>query len=140
MRNIQAFFDGACGPINPGGRATWGFVVLENDELLHGESGYIGDGVGMTNNVAEYWGLIACLRYLKENHSEDFIEVFGDSSMVINMTNRVWGRKNPHKKMPHLVPLVTQTRELLDSFDSCSIEWVPREENQLADDYSKREQ
>lgn len=92
----------------------------------------------MTNNVAEYHGLIACLEYLSTHHKDDFLEVFGDSNMVINMTTGKWGRKNPHKKMPHLVPLVHRARKLFRSFDSISLEWVPREKNQLADYYSKK--
>lgn len=138
MQNIQAFFDGSCEPVNPGGTARWGFVIMNDQELLYAGHGIIGSGPGMTNNVAEYHALIQCLTYLKENHADDFIEVFGDSAMVINMTTGVLGKKKPHKKMPHLLPLLLKARDLFSYFDSCSIEWVPREQNQLADYYSKR--
>lgn len=92
----------------------------------------------MTSNVAEYHALIQCLKHLYIEHLNDFIEVFGDSKMVVNMSNGTWGKRNPHKKCPHLIPLVLECRDLLDKFDSISLEWVPREQNTLADYYSKR--
>lgn len=135
MRYIKAFFDGSCIE-NPGGPGGWGFVVLE-DEILATHNGKLGTGLGMTNNVAEYEGLIATLKYLVENHQEDYIEIFGDSKMVINMVNNVWGKKNPHKKVPHLKPLLAEAIELFNSLENVSFSWIPREENQLADFYSK---
>lgn len=62
MRYIKAYFDGSCEPVNPGGTARFGFVVLEEEEVLYGQGGVIGSGDGMTNNVAEYHGLIECLK------------------------------------------------------------------------------
>jgi ribonuclease HI len=138
MRYIKGFFDGSCEPVNPGGTAKWGFVTTEDEEMLHGQGGYIGSGEGMTNNIAEYEGLIHLLKYLVENHSTDFIEVFGDSKMVVLMTNGTWGKKKPHKNYPHLQERLLHARKLFSSFDNISITWIPREQNQLADYYSKQ--
>lgn len=135
---IHAFFDGSCGPRNPGGTAKWGFAV-KNEEgvIIHTDSGVIGEGPNMTNNVAEYYGLIHCLKYLTANHSEDHINVFGDSKMVVLMTKKIWGRRNPHKHYPHLKPLLYEARELFWELDNCELSWIPREDNQLADYLSK---
>ena len=138
MKDLKVFFDGSCEPVNPGGTAKWGVAIIENETIIKTLSGTIGKGEGMTNNVAEYHGLIAALEYLKEHHIDDYIEVFGDSNMVINMTTGAWGKKNPHKKMPHLIPLVTKTRELFVSFENLTIEWIPREQNGIADFLSKQ--
>jgi len=138
MRDIQAFFDGSCEPVNPGGIARWGFALLEDDEVIHTDHGLIGEGDGMTNNVAEYHALLHCLQYLSENHADDFIEIYGDSKMVINMTTGLWGKKKPHKKYPHLLKLLMPARELYSKLDNCSIAWIPRELNAIADALSKQ--
>lgn len=138
MKHIQAFFDGSCEPINPGGTVRYGFAVIEDECVIKAESGLIGKGDGMTNNVSEYQGLIHLLGYLQQNHEHDLIEVFGDSKMVILMTKGVWGKKKPHKSKKHLKPLLMRARELYNSFENISIDWIPREQNQLADFLSKK--
>ena len=138
MRHVKTFFDGSCEPVNPGGKAGWGFAVLVDDLFVYGIGGIVWEGAGMTNNIAEYHALIECLDYLSRDHSDDYIEVFGDSNLVVNMVNGTWGRKNPHKKAPHLLPLCLKARKLLASFDNIILQWIPREENQLADWYSKQ--
>jgi len=138
MNNVTAFFDGSCEPVNPGGTAKWGFAVNVDGEFFFGDSGTIGHGEGMTNNLAEYRGAIACLEYLNGHHSDATIEMFGDSKLVVNMINGTWGKKKPHKDAQHLLPLLLRGRELFAAFDSISLAWVPREQNSLADWYSKR--
>jgi hypothetical protein len=51
----------ACEPVNPGGHATWGVTVKRGDRIIAEESGYVGDGPKMSNNVAEYAGLLRVL-------------------------------------------------------------------------------
>ena len=34
MGNIMGYFDGAAEPTNPGGIATYGWVIIEDDKLL----------------------------------------------------------------------------------------------------------
>lgn len=106
--------------------------------MIFGSSGTIGKGGGMTNNVAEYHGAIACLAYLQDNYRDNLIELFGDSKLVVNMINGTWGKKKPHKKARHLLPLLIKGRELFNSFENISLSWIPREQNQLADYYSKK--
>ena len=135
---ITAFFDGSCYPVNPGGTAQWGFAVLnEDDQVIHTDHGIIGRGPQMTNNVAEYHGLLNCLSYLSEYYPSEAIEVFGDSKMVVMMTTGAWGKKKPHKDFPHLIPLLEMARVFYNSFDSISLSWIPRDKNQLADYLSK---
>jgi len=45
MNEYLAWFDGACEPINPGGTATFGVVVKDNDgTVLLKEHGLVGEG------------------------------------------------------------------------------------------------
>lgn len=138
MNDIRAYFDGSCEPINPGGTAKWGFIVHTGMFSGYCDHGSVGKGEGMTNNVAEYWALKECLKYLVANHKDDNIEIFGDSDMVINMVSGKWGRRKPHKKAPHLIPLLRECLLYMSLLPNCTIEWIPREENAEADELSKR--
>jgi len=60
-----AWFDGACEPINPGGTATSGAIVKDNEgTVLLAEGRLVGKGEGMSNNVAEYAAIIRVFEYL----------------------------------------------------------------------------
>lgn len=134
MKTI-AFFDGATEPINPGGHTGCGWVIYINSKDSIRGNKYIGFGNGMTNNVAEYHGLLNVLEIL-EKESITGAEIFGDSNLVVNMVNGVWGRKKPHAKFPHLQPLLFRCKELLKE-GGHDLSWVPREENTEADEQSK---
>ena len=68
MNDYLAWFDGACGPINPGGTATFGVVVRDGSgTVLLKEHGLVGRGSAMSNNVAEYAGVLHILRYLSSS-------------------------------------------------------------------------
>jgi ribonuclease HI len=54
---ITIFFDGLCRPKNPGGVATFGYVIYKDGEKVKRGCGVVGSGAGMTNNVAEYSAL-----------------------------------------------------------------------------------
>ena len=75
---IEVYFDGLCEP-NPGGVATFGFVVKRDGKKIHEGHGLAGTPKTpqATNNVAEYTGLIRALEWLvaqkvKENSDPNF--------------------------------------------------------------------
>ncbi len=52
---IVVHIDGLCEPVNPGGTATFGYVIRDDSgSILASKSGIVGKGPTMTNNVAEY--------------------------------------------------------------------------------------
>lgn len=128
---IEAFFDGLCEPKNPGGVATFGFVVFRNGKRLHEGSGLaaVPYSEGATNNVAEYTGVLKTLEWLLEQGLEkEKVVVRGDSELVIKQL------KGEYKvKSPLLAPLYRKTRELSLRFGALRFEHVPREENREAD-------
>lgn len=147
---IKIFFDGSCEPVNPGGTAAWGFVIKDgNGRTLRAASGVVGSGRGMTNNVAEYRGLIAALRELESFNEKEFVQIYGDSKLVICHLNREWGWEksrsgktvlgwNPHRSAPHLRMLLDEAMSLLDKRPTgFSASWIPREENWECDALSK---
>ena len=139
---IELFFDGACEPFNPGGTASYGWILKKDGKELKSGHGVIGSGEGMTNNVAEYSGLIYGLEeFLKLNLQEKLL-IKGDSNMVINMISGKWGwnkkksKWQPHEKLPHLKELLNQALSLVKKIEY-EVEWIPREENKEADALSK---
>jgi ribonuclease HI len=141
---IEMYFDGACFPINPGGTASYGVVIYKDGESIKELIGTVGEGKGMTNNVAEYEGLINGLRWIRDNLREGISElkIYGDSNLVINMVTKKWGWKKkkylPHLAAPHLLKLLRQCHELLKEINvPTKLEWIPREQNAIADELSK---
>jgi len=129
-----AYFDGACEPINPGGIASWGYVVYQGDTIIHSACGTTGNPLSATttNNVAEYTGLIKALKYCIENNIRNLI-VKGDSQLVINQM------KGTYKVGSHnLIGLYNQACVYARQFETIVFQWIPREENKIADSLTKR--
>jgi ribonuclease HI len=129
LRRWLLHFDGACSPVNPGGHATYGWVLYGPDgNLVEAGKGYIGHGKGMTNNVAEWAALEAGLAYLLDQGITRAVTCRGDSRLVVQQVNGVW-----RCKKAHLQAYLDRVSILLEEFDSWLVEWVPREENAEAD-------
>src|SRR3989304_3207940 len=140
---IELFFDGACEPINPGGTASYGWLLKRDGKIIESGSGIVGTGDGMTNNIAEYQGLLEGIKAFLKLKSAKKLLIKGDSSLVINMVKKHWGWNKkktvwkPHEKMPHLKELLQEVHQLLDKNDF-DAQWLPRELNVEADALSKR--
>jgi ribonuclease HI len=133
---IEAFFDGVCEPRNPGGHAAYGALIKQNGTVSWQEGGYVGQGPDMSNNVAEYAGMVALLRKLAELPLGAVI-IRGDSKLVINQLSGKWRVKGGH-----YVPYYRQARELLIQEmarreGNIKLEWVRRNENGDCDTLSK---
>ncbi len=139
---IELYFDGACEPVNPGGTAAYGWVLQEGGKIVQEGSGVVGVGAGMTNNIAEYRGLIEGLKAFRASGRKGPLVIRGDSNLVVSMASKRWGwnRKKtkwvPHDDMPHLKKLLDETLELLAGLEH-TLEWIPREKNGEADRLSK---
>ncbi|BCS91930.1 Ribonuclease HI [Metallosphaera sp. J1] len=121
-------FDGLCEPKNPGGIATFGYVIYIDGNVLEG-MGLASEpwSPDSTNNVAEYTGLICLLsKMLSLGVTEARIE--GDSQLVIRQLKGEYSVKSKR-----IIPLFNKAKELLSKFSSVEIVWIPREENKDAD-------
>lgn len=128
---IVVHFDGLCQPKNPGGIATYGFVVFRDGRRIHEGRGIAGTPYtpSSTNNVAEYTGVVKALEYLADQKlSEDAVIVRGDSELVIKQLNGEYKVKSPNLALLH-----ARARELFLRFPDLKFEWVPREKNRDAD-------
>ncbi|XP_050918862.1 uncharacterized protein LOC127136327 [Lathyrus oleraceus] len=115
--------------------------------VFDGASNVVGNGVGAvitsstgfhipftsricfdcTNNTMEYK---ACIMGLEAaiNMRIKFLEVYGDSALVICQTNGDWETQHPN-----LIPYKEHVIKLIPYFEETTFSHIPREENHLAD-------
>ena len=126
---IEAYFDGLCEP-NPGGVATYGFVVRKDGKTVYEGHGLAGTPKTpqATNNVAEYTGLIKALEWLLGQKTGGPIIIRGDSDLVIKQVKGLYKVKSGL-----LAPLHRRVKELQEEFKDISFEWIQRERNSDAD-------
>jgi ribonuclease HI len=109
---------------NPG-PASYGVVIRDpRGQVVAKLKKYIGRS---TNNVAEYYGLIAALDYAQQ-HSIRALQVQSDSELLVRQM-----RGQYKVKSPELRPLFERARKMAQAFDSFKIEHVYREQNADAD-------
>lgn len=125
-------FDGLCEPKNPGGIATYGFVIYRSGRKIHQEYGIAyarpwSDEA--SNNVAEYSAVIHALEWLKgHDYLESPIILRGDSRLVVNQISGIF-----KVKATRIVELYERTMKILAQFSKIKVEWVERSLNKEAD-------
>ena len=109
---------------NPG-PAAYGVVVHDPQGAIVAQlKKYIGRS---TNNVAEYYGLIAALDYA-ESHGVRAVRIEADSELMVKQM-----RGQYKVKSADLQPLFERARKMSQGFESFRIEHVYREQNRDAD-------
>ena len=135
---VIAYSDGCCEPINRGGYACGGVDITPHPAVPSLERGlqfghcYV-HGAGATNNVAEYNAVLDALRAIYRTGWRGPVVLRTDSQLVVRQYNGDYGC---HK--PELQELLAQLRRASDHFESLILEWVRREQNQVADALSRR--
>jgi len=109
---------------NPG-PASYGVVIRDpRGQVVAKLKKYIGRS---TNNVAEYYGLIAALDYAQQ-HGIRALHVQSDSELLVRQM-----RGQYKVKSPELRPLFERARKMAQTFASFKIDHVYREQNAEAD-------
>jgi ribonuclease HI len=109
---------------NPG-PAAYGVVIRDGGgEIVAKLKKYIGR---MTNNVAEYYGLIAAMDYA-EAHGIRALRIESDSELLVKQMRGLYKVKSAD-----LQPLFERAQKMSKAFDSFRIEHVYREQNREAD-------
>jgi probable phosphoglycerate mutase len=119
---ITAYIDGGARG-NPGPAGYGVHIELPDGsvEELHG-------GLGIaTNNVAEYNGLLAALKWAIE-HGHRRVQIRADSELLVKQM-----RGEYKVKHPGLQPLVARARLLVAQLDTVTFQYVRREQNKDAD-------
>src|ERR1017187_3683409 len=110
---------------NPG-PASYGVLVRRPDgKPLESLGKYIGRH---TNNVAEYYALIAALDYAAASGIKR-LRVYSDSQLIGNQIKGLYKVKHPD-----LRPLHERAKKQAAGLESFTIQYVPREQNRDADD------
>lgn len=162
---VEAWFDGCCEPKNPGGHAAWGAVVRVDGQDVYREGGYVGVGLKMSNNVAEYSGWLALATYINQWLERQqlllpSLIVRGDSKLVINQLAGAWNvnctkcgkplkrctcygqglqpKPTPGLYYPYYLQAVEQLTLLKTRIKSVNLVWIPREQNDVCDVLSKQ--
>ena len=120
---ITAFFDGGARS-NPGPAGYGVYIVDDQGAVLAELHGSLGN---TTNNIAEYNGLIAALKWAVD-HDVTSITIKGDSLLIIEQM-----RGNYKVKNEGLKPLHMQARMLVMQIGDVRFEHVRRELNKEAD-------
>jgi ribonuclease HI len=141
---ITIFIDGACEPVNPWGWGACAFVAFEGQVAgneftqrpapIGASAKLIGNGLGMTNNVAEWRALRGALTWctmpgkLKVDLNVEKLELFMDSQLVVNQFNGEWNCNSPG-----LVVFRDECLRIAKQLPGLKLTWVPRQENWVAD-------
>jgi len=117
---------------NPGPGAI-GVVIRKNDVILTKYAGMIGKFV--TNNIAEYEGLIKALE-IALNITTNEITCVLDSELVVKQLLGEYSVKNERLK-----PLFLKVHKLIDKFEKVSFQHARREDKyqQIADEILNEE-
>jgi len=125
-RSCKLYFDGACRG-NPANKLGLGFVVYQkNTEVLHEFKKCVEIESG-TNNIAEYMALIEGLKYIVEEKI-DYVDIYGDSDLIIKQVLGVYKVKALHLKVYHDV-----VKELIEQIPKVAIQHIYRNDNSHAD-------
>ena len=121
-------FDGLCEPKNPGGIATYAYVIKTEDKIIQGyglaEKPWSKDA---TNNVAEYMGIYCAMVKLTQLGITKAV-FYGDSQLVIRQLSGEYKIKSQRLKR-----IYDKIQDIVKKFEYIEFKWIPREENTEAD-------
>lgn len=121
--SYRANIDGASRG-NPGPSAYGVAIRDARGEIVAQLKKYIGRS---TNNVAEYYGLIASMDYA-QSHGVRAIRIESDSELLVKQMRGLYKVKSAD-----LQPLFERAKKMSQAFESFRIEHVYREQNREAD-------
>ena len=122
-QSIVAYIDGGARG-NPGPAGYGVRVENERGDLIEELCGFLGSA---TNNIAEYNGLLAALRYANE-HGHRIVRIKSDSELLVKQMIGQYRVKNPGLQV-----LFQQAQSLARTLERVAYEHVRREQNKDAD-------
>ena len=123
------YFDGCCkGNPGPGGA---GAVLYNNEQEIWSDCMFVGDKV--TNNIAEYTGLLMGLQFATKQSNIKNLIVKGDSQLVIKQMRGEYKVNSENIKN-----LYKKAKEYEKMFESVQYLHVYRKDNKRADELSNK--
>lgn len=105
---------------------TYGYVLLKDEKVVNSGS-LKASNKNFSSNVAEYFGLIYALNNAIALGIME-LEVYGDSQLIIYQSTGKYTTKDPK-----LAVLQETVRILSQNFKRINFNWIPRENNEIAD-------
>jgi ribonuclease HI len=127
-KGLSIFCDGGARG-NPGPAAI-GFVVFQNERIVHKFSKKIGRA---TNNIAEYQAVIAALEWISQRSTvyrlPSTVSFFLDSQLIFNQLKGNFKIKNSH-----LQKLIVRAKSAERKIkERVNYTYIPRSQNKIAD-------
>lgn len=115
---------------NPGGKASWAFVIrTDRGYTIKLQTGVVGEGEGMSVNVAEVEAIRQALLFLLSSGFQNApIHIYTDSYVA----QKAFTRRKPIKDGIYK-PYADKLQQIRPLFKDISIYWIPREQNKEAD-------
>ena len=123
----QIYVDGASSG-NPGDSGAGMVIFDENGTEISRDSVFLGK---MTNNMAEYEALLRALEKAQEHGAQDVV-VYTDSLLVANQVIGTYKINNDILRQ-----YVVKVKNIISNFDHFAIQYIPREQNRIADKLAK---
>lgn len=120
-----AYTDGCC--LGNPGRMGAGVVLIHEGKVVKEIGKYLGMG---TNNIAEYSAVLIAVEEAKRMGAKG-LSVRSDSKLLVNQLKGEFRVKAPHLR--ELMGKILKAGEGM----TLHFEWIPREENERADELSK---
>jgi ribonuclease H / adenosylcobalamin/alpha-ribazole phosphatase len=124
---LEIWIDGAI-TFNPGGEASFGLVAERDGVVVYSQSGYVGSGPMMSNNVAEYAGAIAALEWVSPDEE---CTIYSDSQIVVRRM------RDSRTSKGLCFEYCKRAKGMLAQRPNVKFQWIPREENEKADGLSR---
>jgi ribonuclease HI len=123
----QIYIDGASSG-NPGDSGAGMVIFDENGTEISRDSIFLGK---MTNNMAEYEALLRALEKAQGQGAKDLV-VYTDSLLVANQVIGTYKINNDILRQ-----YVVKVKNIIRNFDHFAIQYIPREQNRIADKLAK---
>lgn len=133
--------DASCWP-NPGGPIGYGFTIKNHGQKWIRHGSYPAHPSN-TNNVAEFSALYEALAYLAETiglQSGDVLECYSDSQIMVNLLSGLYTPNSEKSYFKNYFLCSGFVKEYRRRGIVFNFHWIPREQNQEADDLSKASQ
>ena len=132
MKKHIIYIDGATHIVNPSTKI--GYAAMFDDDFELGIQ--TSEHKILTNNMAEYNGLLLALKMIEERNPTLPMIIYSDSSMLVNqMTNGMTIGKGAYRSLALIAKDKLMT---LKQKYKISIFWIPRKKNTKADLLSKQ--
>jgi len=128
---LDLYFDGSIKGGNPGGIASFAWLLLNNGEEVAKGNGIALEGPDATNNIAEWAGCVAGLKYLRGLNWQGELTIYGDSQLVINQLLKFY-----QVKKETLRPYYKEAQAILENM-TWDAKWIPRDKNSFCDKHSR---